>query len=245
MATGCDSRLRQGASGSAAARTPGAVTTLPAAAPTTTTTAKPEEFTVATASVPSVEVFDAPGSGGRRVRALPNPRPSAELGKRVPLVMLVREEQGEWLKVLIPVRPNGSSGWIRRSDVTLDRHDYRIEVSLGAHRLTAWKGNDVILHEPVGVGRAATGTPGGLFYTTELIKVVGQPVYGPYAFALSGFSEVHLRFAGGEGTLGIHGTNNPGALGTDVSNGCIRMSNAAITRLANTLPVGVPVQIRA
>jgi len=30
-----------------------------------------------------------------------------------------------------------------------------------------------------------------------------------------------------------------------VSNGCIRMSNDVITKLAETLPLGVPVEIRA
>jgi lipoprotein-anchoring transpeptidase ErfK/SrfK len=52
-------------------------------------------------------------------------------------------------------------------------------------------------------------------------------------------------FAGGDAVIGIHGTNNPGVLGHDVSHGCIRMSNASITRLARLLPLGVPVQILA
>jgi lipoprotein-anchoring transpeptidase ErfK/SrfK len=70
-------------------------------------------------------------------------------------------------------------------------------------------------------------------------------VYGPYAFGLSGFSEVFKSFAGGPGTLGLHGTNNPSGLGKDVSAGCIRMSNAGITKLAFALPVGTPVEVVA
>jgi len=61
---------------------------------------------------------------------------------------------------------------------------------------------------------------------------------------LSGYSEVLFEFGGGDGQMGIHGTNDPTSLGRNVSNGCIRMSNAAITRLAKTLPLGVPVEIR-
>jgi lipoprotein-anchoring transpeptidase ErfK/SrfK len=44
--------------------------------------------------------------------------------------------------------------------------------------------------------------------------------------------------------MGIHGTDDPSSLGRSVSNGCIRMSNAAITKLAKTLPVGVPVDVK-
>ena len=53
------------------------------------------------------------------------------------------------------------------------------------------------------------------------------------------------NFAGGDGVIGIHGTNDASALGHDVSHGCIRMSNEGITKLARTLPLGVPVEIRA
>ena len=52
-------------------------------------------------------------------------------------------------------------------------------------------------------------------------------------------------FAGGDGVIGIHGTNDPSTLGKDVSHGCIRMSNSGITKLAKILPLGVPVQITA
>ena len=70
-------------------------------------------------------------------------------------------------------------------------------------------------------------------------------IYGPYAYQLSGFSDVLLRFNGGTGVIGIHGTNEPWLLGKDVSHGCIHMSNAGITRLAHLLPLGVPVEIHA
>ena len=67
--------------------------------------------------------------------------------------------------------------------------------------------------------------------------------YGAYAYGLSGFSNVLSRFNGGDGVIGIHGTNDPSGLGKDVSHGCIRMSNAGITKLARILPLGVPIEI--
>jgi lipoprotein-anchoring transpeptidase ErfK/SrfK len=70
-------------------------------------------------------------------------------------------------------------------------------------------------------------------------------VYGPYAYGLSGHSEVLDTFNGGDAELGIHGNNEASVLGKDVSHGCIRMSNDKITRLAGLLPLGTPVQITA
>lgn len=145
---------------------------------------------------------------------------------------------------MVPVRPNGSTGWVRADDVTLAGHDFSIVVELGAHRLTVFKGDSVWAEEPVGVGVANTPTPGGRFYTVELF-VSQQAAYGPYAYGLSGYSEVLYDFAGGDGQFGIHGTSDPSGIGSDVSNGCIRMDNDAITRLAESLPIGVPVEIRA
>jgi len=69
--------------------------------------------------------------------------------------------------------------------------------------------------------------------------------YGPYAYGLSGFSNVLDEFKGGDGVIGIHGTNEPGAIGTDVSHGCIRLRNEAILELVPVLPLGTPVHITA
>jgi lipoprotein-anchoring transpeptidase ErfK/SrfK len=121
-------------------------------------------------------------------------------------------------------------------------------VELGAHRLTVRKGAAMILQTNIGVGKTKTPTPGGLYYIKELLKPTDpNTVYGPYAYGLSGFSNVLQTFAGGPGVVGVHGTNDPGGLGQDVSAGCIRMPNADIVRLVDEigLPLGVPVEIRA
>ena len=164
------------------------------------------------------------------------------------LVFLVTGVSARRLKVLLPTRPNLSQGWISRSDVRMAFDPYRVEVQLRQHRMIVWRQGRVAERDPVGVGRrAVTPTPFGLYYITELLK---QPdpngPYGPYAFGLSAYSEVHYSFGGGDGQMGIHGTGDPSSVGGDVSNGCIRMTNDAITALASTVPGrGVPVEIRA
>ncbi len=96
------------------------------------------------------------------------------------------------------------------------------------------------------MGKSTTPTPPGEYYLTELIRPSNPDgVYGPYAFGLSAFSETLKSFAGGPGQLGLHGTNEPDKVGTDVSHGCIRLTNDVISKLARTLPLGTPVQIEA
>ena len=198
----------------------------------------PLRSTVAHATVHRVDVYATPGASSVRHR-LVNPLPDG-----APLVFLVAERRHDWLKVLLPVRPSGASGWVRARQVRLTQHDFHIVVALRAHTITVYRGATVIAHEPVGLGRRQTPTPGGLYYTTELIRPPDpKGIYGPYAYALSGFSGTLRTFNGGEPFLGIHGTNDPSALGTDVSHGCIRMSNAGIAKLAKLLPLGVPVMV--
>jgi lipoprotein-anchoring transpeptidase ErfK/SrfK len=162
-----------------------------------------------------------------------------------PVVLLARgayDPTAGWIEVFLPVRPNGSTGWIRATDATVTTHTWRVRVSLGAHRIDVWHGPDEVLSAPIGVGTGETPTPGGLFYIRSLIAST-NPIYGPYAYGLSGFSDVHDSFNGGPGDIGIHGTNDPSAIGTDVSNGCIRLRNEDISALAQVLPYGTPVEI--
>ncbi|MDQ6725665.1 MAG: L,D-transpeptidase [Actinomycetota bacterium] len=233
-----------------------------AAEDTTTTTAPPPDTTlatdsplaplgpvpshpsgpnfVATAIGPSVDVFSSPTSS-TPTRSLANPQDSG-----APLVMLVRSQQPGWVNVFLPIRPNGSSGWVKSSQVGVSQTNYYIVIGLTPHRITVFNGNAVVLDERIGLGAGGTPTPTGLFYIKELFKPPNAGgAYGPYAYGLSAFSDVLFSFGAGPGTVGIHGTNEPDSLGRNVSHGCIRMSNTGVTRLAKLLPLGVPVQINS
>ena len=215
------------------------------ATPPTTVSAIPDPYRsiVAQAVVPNVAVYDREG-GTTPVQTIAEPNDPPR-----PLVFLVTQERPPlWLEVLLPVRPNGSKGWIKATDVRLTEHDYRITIRLGLHRITVTKGPDAVVVAPIGVGKENTPTPGGVYYTKELLRPPKPDgVYGPYAYGLSGFSNTLMSFAGGPGVLGIHGTNDPSGLGNDVSAGCIRMPNADIVKLVEQvkLPLGVPVEIIA
>ena len=195
---------------------------------------------VAQARGPRVAIY-AKAHGKHPVRWLTNPTRDG-----APLVFLVENRVVGWDQVLLPVRPNESTGWVRERAVALSNDPYRVDVSLTRHRVVVWNGRRKIVDTPAGVGRSVVPTPRGTYFITELLK---QPnpnsAYGPYAFGLSAFSNVYFSFGGGPGAIGLHGTDDPAALGTDVSHGCIRVANAVITRLAGLLPLGTPVRIRA
>jgi lipoprotein-anchoring transpeptidase ErfK/SrfK len=148
-----------------------------------------------------------------------------------------------WHEVMLPVRPNGTTGWIPANAVTLRRTDYRIEVDLEAFRLRLFERCDELATYRIGVGTEDTPTPRGTFFLNSLLEPP-QPgtVYGAFAFGLSAYSEVITDWEGG-GIVGLHGTNDPSSLGGPVSHGCIRMENRAIRFLARTVPLGTPVAI--
>jgi lipoprotein-anchoring transpeptidase ErfK/SrfK len=223
------------------------ITTRPA--PTTTTTPAYISY-VATVKpeVTSVGIFPSPEAPAPD-QEFPNPwlYEAGNPSTGVPQTFLVESQRPDgWVQVLLPVRPNGSTGWVRASDVTLSPNPFRIDVSLSGHTITVTKAESVIYTGPVAVGAPATPTPTGRFYLYVLLQAPdpGGP-YGPYAYGLSSHSEVLATFAGGDAEIGIHGNNDASALGHSVSHGCIRMDNAAITGLAGQLPLGTPVNVNA
>jgi lipoprotein-anchoring transpeptidase ErfK/SrfK len=222
----------------AAAEGPERVTTTTTAAAPTTTTIPPPSV-VATTKVANLQVFDAP-NGTKVVTTL-----SARTDYRQPRTLLVTEQQPGWLKTLLPIRPNGSSGWVRDTDVTLSESPYKIKVDLSDHHLWMWKDGEQVLDTPVVIGRPSTPTPLGIFYITDPVDLRANPntAYGAYAIGLSGFSEVLFEFNGGPGQIAIHGTPTPQDVGKDLSNGCVRMPNDMILEIAKVAPLGTPVEI--
>ncbi len=210
-------------------------TSVPTAPPTTV---DPTTSFVAASTVQGQQqVFDSPG--GAVKTSLPNPWVGDS-----PLVFLVKADHGEWLEVYLPVRPNGSTGFVRSSDVSVTRHNWRIEVRLSEFKIKVFEGDELFLDTGIAVSEENTPTPGGLYYTTELLQPPDpNGAYGTYAYGLSGFSDILQSFNGGPGQLGLHGTNQPELIGQRVSHGCIRMRNEDIEQLAAILPLGVPVQV--
>jgi len=221
-----------------------------APASTTTTSPRPQtaedqlntlpagDRAVAYAKGPEATVYPTPAVGTPSA-TLANPN---SLG--APLVFLVQSAVGNWLSVLLPQRPNGANGWIQASNVRLYSDDFNVVVHLTAHVLDLYQAGRLIQTHEVAVGNAASPTPTGQFYVTELVAS-NDPngAYGPYAFGLSDFSNTYTEFDGGPGQIAIHGTDEPWVIGTSASHGCIRLANPQLLILVKVLPVGTPVTV--
>jgi hypothetical protein len=179
-----------------------------------------------------------------------DPHPSFALDTFVagqgPGQMLVAGERtigsARWLRVLLPIRPNGSAAWVSPDDVRMVPLNQEIVVDLSGRTLSRYRGGNLIERFRVGVGKPQYPTAIGTFYVWQ--KVAFHDWYGPYgvyALGLSGFSPVLSDWPGG-GRMAIHGTWDASDRGKQVSHGCLRVYNRQMEALRN-VPLGTPVVI--
>ena len=234
LTTGC--APRPAVAPAPATPTPAATSAAPTSSPAPTV----EPARVVRADGP-LSVHDAPRTAP--TRSLP-----ATTSFGTPTVALVTEvgrgADDGWLEVLLPVRPNGSTGWVREADVEVHEVSLAVHVDLEARELVVVDGEDEVLRTPAAIGDADHPTPTGRFYVTDKLETPDPDgAYGPYALGLSARSDVLTQFAGGDGQVGIHGTNAPGTIGQAVSHGCLRVPDEIVRELAHLLPLGTPVII--
>lgn len=153
-------------------------------------------------------------------------------------------EQGQyWVRVRLPILPNGSTGWVPRSALgAFHRIWTRLVIDRTLFTATLYRRGAAIFKTRVGVGKSFWPTPAGEFYVRNRLTGFTDPIYGPIAFGTNGRSAVLTDWPGG-GFIGIHGTNQPQILPGQVSHGCVRMPNRAIRRLSRLMPLGTPVTI--
>lgn len=223
----------------------------PSSAPSTSvvpglSAALPAVSAVAHARVPLLAVYSSP-TAKRTTRELPNPW-SADANDPSVLVnqaFLVEDQPGNgWVKVLLPVFPNGTSGWVHAADVTITNVSYGIQVALQARRMTVYSHGSVLWQGAVAVGAPASPTPTGEYYV-RAIFATPKPgaVSGPIAFGLSSASGAITSFSGADGEIAVHGATDASSLGSATTLGSIRMPNEEIAKLAALLPLGTPVII--
>lgn len=164
-----------------------------------------------------------------------------------PTTLLVLEDRSDgWTRVMLPGRPNGRQGWIRPAGLDRTATTMSVVVDLEARTLTVFAEEEVILEAAVAVGSSASPTPSGRFYVTDSVQLLSEHgPWGPFAFGLSARSDTITEFNGGDGIIGIHGTNRPDSIGRAASLGCVRLDNETIRELWEIISIGTPVEIRA
>ncbi|TMQ99993.1 L,D-transpeptidase [Actinomadura soli] len=182
-----------------------------------------------------VTVFDRPG--GRAVATLP----AEQLGG--PTWVPVVESSGNWRRVLLPSRPNGSSGWISGDGLSTARTPYTVRVDLAKRRLTLLKSARRAGQWPVAIGGAKTPTPQGrTFIMATLAPAKKTP--SPLVLPLGTHSATLDTFGGGPGTVALHGWPDTSVFGKAVTHGCVRVPKDALRTLSR-VPLGSLVLITA
>lgn len=152
--------------------------------------------------------------------------------------------EDEYVEVQLPIRPTGSTGWVRTAEFDFLANDYYVEIDIGTNRVRAWRGDELIVETAAVTGRSDRPTPVVRTYIDE--KLPGpNSAYGPWMLTLAAFSDSLNTFgsAGGLPKIAMHGTNAPQLMGQYASSGCIRLPNDIISLLAESVPVGTRVDI--
>jgi hypothetical protein len=182
--------------------------------------------------------------GAHRLRAQTDWSGQAEY-----LLVLAGAVEGgrQWVKVLLPSRPDGSTGWVPRDKVVLGQTPYWIQVSTGSRQVSVFRDGRRIRSFRAVVGAPDTPTPLGL---AAIYERDPQPdphgFVGPWVMALTLLSHKLDHFEGGEGRVAIHGRDGASLLdplGSAGSHGCIRVADAEVRWMAAHVPAGTPVRV--
>lgn len=182
----------------------------------------------------------------KRVVALydaPDGEPFAKIGPKqfgdtwLPVITRNRN----WVQVLLPSRPNGSTGWIRSAQLEEAHSRFLIKVHLGQRTMELFEDNAPVGSWKVAIGAPATPTPVGRTFVLGQIIDSKQP-FSPVILPLGSHSDTLDSYGGGPGTVAIHGWTNPSVFGEAVSHGCIRVPDEALA-LVRTVPIGTPVLV--
>ena len=188
-----------------------------------------------------------PRAGARVLASVPDLRPITGERTTLPVIGQARGPGGvPWLRVLLPGRPNGASGWIAAQGTRHSVTGWRIVVSLGERRVRVSRAGRLQRSFGAVVGKPSTPTPTGRFFVEETLQMSPGEPGGPFALALSARSDVLQEFEGGPGQIALHGRGDlGGTLGQAESHGCMRLATASIDWLVERIGPGVPVTIDA
>ena len=155
----------------------------------------------------------------------------------------VVQSQPGWDRILLPTRPNHSTGWIYlgHGGLRTAYSAYRVEVNLSAYRLTVLDAGRSLGSWEVGVGAPGTPTPTGRTFLLASLAPV-HPTYSRLILPLGAHSDTLSTFGGGPGTVALHSWPDQGVFGHAVSHGCVRVPGSALPILSR-VPLGSTVMI--
>lgn len=186
----------------------------------------------------------APDADAGRIETVAGRRPLTGVRTVLP-VLGSRGLHDGWLRVRLPGRPNGHTGWIAAARTRSTSTPWQIVVSLSRRQVDVLRDGRVVREFAAIVGKASTPTPRGSFFVEEALRLAPSAAGAPFALATSARSQVFHEFDGGPGQIALHGTGNlSGSLGSAESHGCVRLAPHAIAWLASRIGAGIPLSIK-
>jgi lipoprotein-anchoring transpeptidase ErfK/SrfK len=191
----------------------------------------------------AVDARIAPDPAARVVGAVPVLTPFTRSRMTLPVLQTaIGAEGGRWVRVRLPMRPNGATGWVPADAGLAGWTRWRIVIQRAERRALVLDDGKIQASFPVIVGEPSTPTPLGTYFVVEKLHLAPGVPEGPWALATSAYSYALPEFEGGDGQVALHGTVGlGGVLGTFSSHGCVRFAPAAITWIADHVGVGTPV----
>lgn len=194
-------------------------------------------------TVDSVPVRRNPDPHGPVIKVMHYFRPDYRVQEILAVASRTGSDGEPWYRISIPMRPNGTYGWIPASTVALSPTMSLIVVTVDARTIDVYRHGKDELHAVVAVGAPGMETPLGHYYVAARFVPYHDPFLGVFAVETSAYSRL-TEWPGG-GVVGIHGTDEPQLLGQAVSHGCVRVSNQTAAALRRLAPLGTPIWIRA
>lgn len=184
----------------------------------------------------SVDLYDKPG--GNVVETAGH---RTEFGSRT--VYAATDQKERWAAVLTPFTENGEPLWLKLDPerVKAGRVTWNLEVDLSEFETRLYDEGKLVRTFPVSIGMPTAPTPTGRFAITDTFRGGLNPAYGCCALATTA-RQVNLPsgWLGGD-RIAFHGTT--GALGAEISHGCVRAVDEDVSALVNRVPPGTPVEI--
>ena len=165
---------------------------------------------------------------------------------KMPVSAWVRRRScdGRWGLVTAPWTLHPRSGWIRLDGLVTSGVNVHLDADLSTRTLKVLRDGQVLYSAPIAVGAAGSPSPVGDFWVNDPVSVApDQPEFGSFAFGLSALQPHPPQGWTGGNQMAIHGTNDPGSIGTRASAGCLRVSEHTLTELRTLVTPGTPVSI--
>jgi lipoprotein-anchoring transpeptidase ErfK/SrfK len=193
--------------------------------------------------VHTVVARKTPNPSSPSIKVLHDFRPDFRPQEVLAVTKQVGSDGNVWYKLDLPMRPNGTYGWVPASSVSLSPTTSKIVIHIGARTIDVFRGARHAWHGRVAVGAPGRETPKGYYYVAARFVPYHDPFLGVFALETSAYSKL-TEWPGG-GVVGIHGTSLPQLLGQAVSHGCVRVSNTTAAALKRLAPLGTPILITA